>query len=393
MSGTWIRRAALVVALGAWGCGSDEKPKDGDNAGGQCDGKGPCVDSVGLRMCPVSTGYDGDELAVCPPEDDEEGLLLHYGPSNYDDPDEVAKFVLEAGGETEDCVYVRTPNTKEMWLKAYHGRMRPLSHHLIVTVVPEDDGPKDVPLGVPMPCNQAEALSNRWLLGSQDPQIDIEIEGASPGTRPAEPGDPEFGAGQKVEPNTLLRINMHYVNTSDKDVLREAWVYLKSMPKEEVKQVVDMITFFQFNISVPPNSTGVETAIGRCQAPSDRYVNMVTGHFHEHGTRFTVWHEKADGETTKIYETFDWDVPGNAFYTDRLENPPMDGSGIWGATSGYVLVKKGEYINFQCEFDNPSNTTVTFGELGRDQMCNVFGVYYPSDGDVWNCVCYGTACL
>src|SRR5690606_41042040 len=93
-----------------------------------------------------------------------------------------------------------------------------------------------------------------------------------------------------------------------------------------------------------------------------------------------VWHEKADGETTKIYETFDWDVPGNAFYTDRLENPPMDGSGIWGATSGYVLVKKGEYINFQCEFDNPSNTTVTFGELGRDQMCNGFGAYYPSDG-------------
>ena len=158
---------------------------------------------------------------------------------------------------------------------------------------------------------------------------------------------------------------------------------------------MDMITWYQGVINVPPMSTGTSTPISKCRAPTDRYLGLVTGHFHENGTRVTVWHEPQDGEVRKIYETFNWEDPGNAVYSSRTDNPSMDAlsAGEWGAESGYIHVKAGDVVSFQCEFDNPTDTTVAFGDTGVDQMCNIFGFYYPTDGDVWNCVCAGNLCL
>jgi hypothetical protein len=399
-----ITRLSPIVLIGvvlASGCGDDpskKKNREGDSdQNGDCGGDSSCVDSHGAPLCPVNSGFDGDDLALCNAESEEDGISLHYGPKDYDDEEEVAKYLLGPYEEAENCVYIKTTNEKPVWIGSYHGRMRPQSHHLIVTVMPEL--PEGVELGEPTDCDQAEAVGSRWLLGAQDPQIDLDVEGSAHATRPAEPGDPEYGSAQKIEPGTILRINMHYVNTTDDELLRESWVYLKAIPEDEVKNVVDMITFFQGAINVPPQSEGVKTAIARCKVPSDRYVGMVTGHFHEHGTRFTVWHENLEGETTKVYDTTDWDLPGNAIFSDRIENPAFTEDGeiadgeLWSATSGYLFVKEGEYINFQCEYENPTNETVTLGELGRDQMCNVFGFYYPSNGDVWACRCAGEVCF
>ncbi len=398
--------AIIGVALGGAACGDSEDSNsqpgeevDGGNGavgvgrwGGDCvDGATRCTDQWGAPLCPVNTGYNGDDLAICAPADLNEGMLLHYGPKDYNNPAEIEKYKMLPFGEAENCVYVRTTNTEPVWVNRFHGRMRPESHHLIVTIAPE--WPEGVVEGEPVPCDQGEAFGSRWLLGSQDPQIDLEVEGSSPGSLPAKEGDPEFGAGTVIQPNSVLRIDMHYVNGTDQEILREAWVYLKTVPADQVKVQVDMITFFQVNINVPPNSKGTVTARGRCPVPSERYIGMVTGHFHKHGTRFSTWYEPQGGEPQLIYQSYDWDTPGNAWFTPRITNPIIDGGGRWGGTSGYVLAKPGDYVSFECEFDNPSTQSVHFGELGRDQMCNVFGFYYPSDGNVWNCGCFGDACF
>lgn len=349
-----------------------------------------CTDKFGLEVCPVDSGWDGDGLAPC--TDNEDSMILHYGPKSYDDPEEIAKYTLEAGGEDENCVFVESPNTEDVYLGHYHGRMRPGSHHLIVTIW--DKLPDGVKLGEPTPCNQFEGVNTRWLLGSQDPQIDLARGGSALSPMEPEESDPDYKLGTRLPPKTYLRIDMHYLNPSDKPVLREGWVYLKLVPKEDVKTTVDMITFFQGEINVPPGATGVETKEAKCTAPTDRYVGLVTGHFHEFGTRFSVWHHSLDGKKKLVYETYDWENPGNAYYTRHTNNPEVDKeANQWGASSGYLHVKKGESLSFQCEFDNPSETAVTLGETGKDQMCNVFGMYYPSDGDNWNCICLGANCL
>lgn len=344
----------------------------------------PCVDEKGAVLCLTNSGYPGDDLAMCQP-DPSKGLLLHYGPKNYDDPADVGKYVLEAGSEDENCVMAHTPNTSDVYVRNYHGRMRPNSHHLIVTTlssdVPDSDGP--------VSCRIQDNVGTRWLLGSQDPQIDVTQSGAG---APPVPGEPDYGLAMKLKANTPVRIDMHYINSTSEDILKEAWIFLEYVEASEVEQLTDMITFFQGAINVPPRSTSA-TARGACRAPTDRYVGLLTGHFHENGTRFSVWKRDLTGLETLVYETYDWEDPGNLFYRDKERNEPPDPvTGRYGGWSGFLPLKAGESLVYQCAFDNPTDQTVTLGETGADQMCNVFGMYYPTNGNVWGCVCVGDQC-
>jgi hypothetical protein len=344
-----------------------------------------CVDKEGAVLCKANSGYPGDELAMCTP-DPTKGMLLHYGPKNYDDPAEVAKYMLPAGGEDENCIIAHTPNTSDVFVRNYHGRMRPNSHHLIVTTLANDRPDSNGPV----PCAIGEQVGTRWLLGSQDPQIDLAVHGST--LIPPEPGDPDYGLGQQIKANTTIRFDMHYINSTSQPLLKEGWVYLEYVDQSEIINLVDMITFFQGAISVPPYGNS-ETAKGACPVPSKRYVGLVTGHFHQNGTRFSVWKRDTMGIDTLIYETYDWEDPGNLWYRDKTPNQPPDPTTLrHGGWSGFLEVQPGESIVYQCAFSNPTDQTITLGELGADQMCNVFGMYYPSNGNVWGCVCLGDRC-
>jgi hypothetical protein len=344
----------------------------------------PCVDKEGAVLCKADSGFPGDELRICPP-DPTKGMVLHYGPKNYDDAADVAKFILPAGGENENCVIAHTPNTEDVYVRNYHGRMRPNSHHLIVTTmaseVPDSNGP--------IACRIQENVGTRWLLGSQDPQIDLSITGSE---IPPEKGEPDYGLGQKIKANTPVRIDMHYINSTSQDILKEGWVYLEYVDESEIVNLVDMITFFQGAINVPPRGSS-ETAKGACSVPSPRYVGLMTGHFHQNGTRFSVWKRDKAGVETLIYETYDWEDPGNLWYRDKSRNPLPDPDTLsHGGWTGFLTVEPGESLVYQCAYKNPTDQTITLGEMGSDQMCNVFGMYYPSDGNVWGCVCLGDQC-
>jgi hypothetical protein len=345
----------------------------------------PCVDPKGAILCLADSGYDGDELALCNP-DPTKGMLLHYGPKDYTDEAEVAKYTLEAGAEEENCIIAHTPNTRDLYIRDYNGRMRPNSHHLIVTTLAEDKPDSDGPV----PCAIASQVGLRWLLGSQDPQIDVSVAGAGP---EPEPGEPDYNLGQVVKANTPIRFDMHYINSTSQKILKEGWVYLAYADDAEVDTMVDMITFFQGEINVPPRGTS-ETKRAACVAPTTRNVGLITGHFHQNGTRFSVWKRDLAGAETLVYETYDWEDPGNLWYRPKSPNTPPDPArGKHGGYSGFLTIEAGEALIYQCAFANPTDETITLGELGRDQMCNVFGMYYPSDGNVWDCACLGEQCF
>jgi hypothetical protein len=71
-----------------------------------------------------------------------------------------------------------------------------------------------------------------------------------------------------------------------------------------------------------------------------------------------------------------------------VENPPLPVplTQVWGAKTGYVPVGPGESLSFECEYQNNLASTVSFGDRTTDEMCNVFGSYYPSAGSTWNCL-------
>ena len=380
----------ILILLGA--CSSS--PKDDSEPNGTTElplcGGDPtnqpdrCIDAKGAERCRVDSGFPGDELALCD-MDPEDGFVVHFGPSDYSDPEEVAKYVLPAGGEEEFCFRANTPNTSRKFFNSYHGRMRPNSHHLIVTM-PADHHEGDT---APWPCGPQ--VTERWLFGSQDPQIDVGV-GADPAL--PEPGDPDYGLAHDIPANQTLMMDFHNLNATDHAELREAWASLRYVDESEVLVHADLIGFYNVGISIPPMAHKTTSRM-RCDAPKDEngvaqevYLNVVTGHAHQRMQRFSVWHERSDGSSDLIYETTDWLEPGNALYRDGIDNPPLPlGSRgeAWGAKSGYLKVKPGEAISFECEFQNDLPHVVTMGETSKDEMCNVFGNYFPSTGAMWNC--------
>jgi hypothetical protein len=355
-------------------------PPCGDDPAKQPD---KCIDDKGAERCKVHTGYAGDELALCPMDPDK-GLVIHFGPKDYSDPEEMAKYIIGPGGEQEFCLHVNTTNDTERLFNAYHGRMRPNSHHLIVTMPSQhvDDDPS------PWVCGPQ--VTDRWLFGSQESQMDVGV-GSDP-TLP-KPGAPDYGLAHDLPPNQTLRLDFHNVNTTDQPQLREAWTSISYVDPSEVKVRADLIGFYNVGISIPPMAHTTTKRL-RCEAPKDAsgqeqpvYLNVLTGHAHSRLVRFSVWHDRTDGSSDLIYETHQWHEPGTALYRDGVENPvlPVPAGQAWGATSGYLQVLPGEAVSFECEYQNNLNQTVTIGETSKDEMCNVFGDYFPTVGGMWNC--------
>ena len=84
---------------------------------------------------------------------------------------------------------------------------------------------------------------------------------------PPEPGEPDYDLGQVIKPNTPIRFDMHYINSTPRTILKEGWVYLEYADESEVDTKVDMITFFQGEINVPPHGT-METKRATCVVPT-----------------------------------------------------------------------------------------------------------------------------
>jgi hypothetical protein len=380
--------AACALACGSPGAGpsqGDQKldpesglPSCGDDPAAQPE---KCIDEWGAIRCKVDSGYPGDELALCEP-DPEDGMLIHFGPEDYTDPDAVAPFLLAAGAEEEFCLYVNTPNATTKYFRTYNGRLRPNSHHLIVTI-PEEHHETE---SAPWPCGPR--IRDRWLFGSQDPQIDV---GHEEGT--LSPDDPDFGLAHDIPPEQTLLLDFHNVNGSSEEMLREAWAVLRYLPGDQVRVHSDLIAFYQIRIDLPPLAAATTDRL-HCSVPRNAagaeqevYLALATAHAHERLTTFSLWHDKLDGTSELIYQTLDWAEPGNAVYRDAVQNPPLPlGPGqLWGGKSGYVKIVPGETLSFECAYQNNLDETVRFGETSHDEMCVVFGHYFPSAGGMWNC--------
>jgi hypothetical protein len=214
----------------AAGCGSESAAPPG--AGGTGVDAGAGVDTgsgnPGTRPCGIHSGYDGDDFCILPP-DPSLGFQLHYGPQNYDDPEEVQKYVLMPGQETTDCVFMKTPNEVEVFHSEYHGRMRPGSHHMLV-FTRSSEWPDSA---APEPCNQG--LDTAMILGAQTPTIDID--------RAKNTAPENDGLAQKLAPKAQAVFQLHYLNSSSKPMLREAWANVIYRDPATVKALSDPIFF------------------------------------------------------------------------------------------------------------------------------------------------------
>ncbi len=385
-----VSAGALSVACGADKTGGDSQQQVGPSGFPMC-GDDPaaqpakCEDASGALRCKADSTFPGNELALCPLQPDV-GQLIHFGPSDYSDPTEVAKYTLEPNGEDEFCIFKNLTNTELKYLDGYHGRMRPFSHHLIVTehrdTVPDET--------TPWHCFPITAVTERWLFASQWPAFDVASVGG--GTTRPEPGDPDYGLSREIKPNQTLTLDMHYANASDQVILREAWATLTyEAPGVVPTQLLDVMSWINGGIDVPALAQDVvtprfTTGIPAANGPQSAvHIGFVTAHAHSRLARLSMYKKDAQGAESLVYESHNWHEPGECYFRDAVQNPPLpvpDGAN-WGGMSGFLYVQPGDELSFECEFDNTENYALTFGETTAQEMCNVFGFYYPGTGNIW----------
>jgi len=338
---------------------------------------------VGELPCSLKTQFGaagGDGMCILPPPADK-GFQFHYGPSDYNDAAEVAKYTLHPGGEVTDCVFFPTPNSTDVYFNTYHARMRPGSHHMLLYI--QDTVEPETGSSGPVDCNQGPDTRN--LFGSQTPTLDV-VGNAY--------GAPENnGFAVKIPAHQQGVMQLHFINATAHDILREAWANVLYTPEADVTQIGDPI-FFVAGVSMDVKLGQTTVIHGTAPVPSDASPDfrLVSGtpHYHTHTTRFTAY-ATIGGVQQKILEEFNplhtLPEPKLYYFDSVMKNTPSNPAALTsGAASGVLNMKPGDHIDWECQVTNDDVPQgITFqNAVYVGEMCNMFGIYGPTDGSPWS---------
>ena len=304
----------------------------------------------------MHSGYAGDEYCILPPPEGK-GIQIHFGPKNYTDAAEVAKYLLKPGQEFNSYGTTRIPTDVDHWYNYVQIRMRPGSHHLINTVVQgENIGEGYVPAGTGCPGTSVGGFpSSQNLIRNMPPH----------GKQAPE----NVGIGSKLPGNSSLCLNHHAYNYSTDVQLREVWINVWFVDESEVTQKTSgvMIIAGPWEGIAPWSK---KTLTASASAGADGRIVSLFGHRHAWTTRFAVWRNE-----DLIYDSWDWQDSIVFYYDSITTNPPPDPERRTdGAVSGMLEVKTGDTIKIQCDIDNQSDNTLFFrNALYEGEMCILFG--------------------
>ena len=331
----------------------------------------PCKDFVVSRRAPCSndpnpcnidSGYPGDEYCLPPPKP-EEGIQVHFGPKDYKNTAEVAKYLLEPTQEFNDYGLANIPTTDEKFYNRVVYHMRPGSHHLINSIVSGHPTEGFMPKGQGCDGSRVGTLG-----GTQNLIYDSRPNGIVP---------PENeGVGYVLPGMASICFNFHRYNTTDADQLSEIWVNFYFVDEAEVTQRARWGAIIGgLGMSIRPGEektlTYSSTFSGVTSTPeSPARIIQLFGHRHAATYRFSAWLND-----TMIYDSWDWQESVTFNYDSLTDNPKIQPNGMIDAGhSGVLAVKNGDVLKYSCYIRNETDVTLTFAnELYTAEMCNLFG--------------------
>lgn len=339
----------MAFALASSACSSPTE--DGKAAGS----------ATASNVCNLHTSFAGDENCILPPAK-EDGVQLHIGPKDYDNPEDV--WVMQPGEEVTNCYHIYSPNTETVSYFKQQYRMRPGSHHMIImnssdTTAPEQWGPCGASI--------VQAIGGTQHI----------VEDYPPGGKVA-PEDE--GLSRDVAPGAPFDVQLHFYNSTSKPTLREVWVNLLQVELKpgQTKSPMGMLGGFA-RVNVPPHQSAQTSNV--CNSAdafpaNDIRVVSLFGHAHTHNKRFAVYHQYPDNRTPElVYDSYDGAEAPQYIYSSVIENPVPDPvAKTSGAISGDLMLHAGESLKFECDIVNDLNITLTGqNEVFTAEMCNLFG--------------------
>jgi hypothetical protein len=375
-----------VLLMGLAGCSGSNgsgSPDDHDShaADATCDPTAdiPCFKGLAEPCRGLNSGFEGDEYCLAPP-DENLGYQVRTGPTDYDDPSETDKYIMQPGEETNWAEITRMPNDATVYTRGYHSSMRPGSHHFIMygienTSLPTDTGQQQNGDGAE---SAVGAVGGTFLAGATKQIQNVDTQGPNP---------EDQGIGSEVPPHRPVAMNLHFINTGETPLLQEIWVNFIYIDESEVTQFVKPIEWLGgLSMSIPPQAhTTLKSPAASCKPPADVRVGMLIGHVHASTVRITSTMNGSE----QLFEDYNWHEPTDWRYRRDVENPAADTAAKkGGAFSGLLEVTKADTFQWECEVQNNSDVTLHFGNhVYTAEMCNVFGYYFSPNRDApnWNC--------
>lgn len=319
-----------------------------------------CNDEEAHSALDVSSDLDGSENHAgsggsagsnnLPP--DTKSYALEFGP-----------ITVESGKENTQCVVKRLGNAGPIHIGSIKNDLGTASHHLIVYRV-SDTEEKLEPFDCDPFTDTLDATKGSTLMISQKKEDLLQL--------PA-------GVGYTLDPNQMIRLEMHYINTTANPVELKGTSTFTELADADFKEEANFLFIGSPDIKIPAHS---KQTLGPIffQLP-DEYADAkffaMTGHEHKMGTNVTVnLSTSKEDPGTPLYDVPNWQWSEPA--TVQFQTP--------------VTVPQGGGFTFTCEWNNTSDQQIKFGESANQEMCFFWAYYYPSKGN-GSKVCFSSSQL
>lgn len=354
MSRVW---PVLVVALLMVACGDDD-----DGTG---DAATDTVDvTTDTGMLPADTGTDDTGADIDTGTDVDTGTGDDTGtppadtgtdttPPDTSEPDTgepptgewmtlvEGDWRLSGGEEAYYCARATVRET--LWISGFEAIAPEGTHHTVLTV-----GSPDRPDGM-----------ERCGVGTNRDEM---IYGSGVGTTPL---DMPRGVAVRIPAGQQVLVNLHLYNTRRSDLRGTSGVRVRTVPERSVENEAEAVLMGTEAIFIPGRARN-HVINGYCEMEGDATIFAIMPHMHMFGVRMRVEH---GGEVL-------YDRPYTFDDQQFRDVSPMRNA------------RRGQRVNVRCTYDNPTASTVTFGESSDDEMCYAVTYRYPPVGGL-RCTSFG----
>jgi hypothetical protein len=170
------------------------------------------------------------------------------------------------------------------------------------------------------------------------------------------------GVAYTLPAHQMVRIELHFLNTTDKPLTVTSTVHLDEAKQGTVVDHANLLFYGNLNIRIPPLSAATVGPTFRAFAAKSPHIFGLTGHQHHRGTGVTIELGSPSGTMVPVYANQDWADPPLTIF-----DPP-------------IATEPGQGLRYSCTYYNPTNQTVSFGEGANQEMCFLWAYYYPDMG-------------
>lgn len=264
---------------------------------------------------------------------------------------EFPAVTVAPGAENTQCVVKRLGNDEIIRVHQIHNVLPTGSHHLIVYRT-SDTEEKLTPYDCEPFVDALDPSKGSTVMVTQKHDETLTL--------------PD-GVGFTMPPGEMVRLEMHYINTTSAPLDVSATSTFVTMPAKDYKDEADFLFIGTPDIDVAAHSKATVGPVffGLPDDLSDVKFFGITGHTHQWGTNVSVQAaETKAGPDKSVY-----DVPGWLWSEPEtvMHDPPF-------------TIPQGGGFRFTCDYNNLGDTHAGFGESANDEMCFFWAYYYPSRG-------------